>query len=65
MLVLESGGDEVGRWVAETRNLYDDYKRLFGGEPTRLVGVAVMTDTDDTGETATAWYDAITLRPRP
>ncbi len=65
MLVLESGGEEVGRWVAETRNLYDDYKRLFGGEPTRLVGVAVMTDTDDTGETATAWYDAITLRPRP
>ena len=64
MLVLESGGGEVGRWVAETRNLYDDYKRLFGGEPTRLVGVAVMTDTDDTGESATAWYDAIQLRPR-
>ena len=64
MLVLESGAGEVGRWVAETRNLYDDYKRLFGGEPTRLVGVAVMTDTDDTGERATAWYDAITLRPR-
>ncbi len=64
MLVLESGAGEVGRWVAETRNLYDDYKRLFGGEPTRLVGVAVMTDTDDTGESATAWYDAITLRPR-
>ena len=34
------------------------------GEPTRLVAVAVMTDTDDTGESATAWYDAITLRSR-
>jgi rSAM/selenodomain-associated transferase 2 len=64
MLVLESGADAVGRWVAETRNLYEDYKRLFGGEPTRLVGVAVMTDTDDTGESATAWYDAITLKSR-
>ena len=30
----------------------------------RPVGVAVMTDTDDTGESATAWYDAITLSPR-
>lgn len=64
MLVLQSGAEQVGRWVAETRNLYDDYKRLFGGEPTRLAGVAVMTDTDDTGESATAWYDAITLRSR-
>ena len=64
MLVLESGAGEVGRWVAETRNLHDDYRRLFGEEPTRLVGVAVMTDTDDTGESATAWYDAITLSPR-
>lgn len=64
MLVLESGAELVGRWVPEARNLYDDYKRLFGREPTRLVGVAVMTDTDDTGESATAWYDAITLRSR-
>jgi rSAM/selenodomain-associated transferase 2 len=64
MLVVESGPERVGRWVEETRNFYEDYRRLFGAEPPRLVGVAVMTDTDDTGEQATAWYDAITLRPR-
>jgi rSAM/selenodomain-associated transferase 2 len=64
MLVIESGPERVGRWVEETRNLYEDYRRLFGAEPPRLAGVAVMTDTDDSGEHAVAWYDAITLRPR-
>jgi rSAM/selenodomain-associated transferase 2 len=63
MLVVESGPERVGQWVDERRNLYEDYRRLFGAEPPRLVGVAVMTDTDDTGERAEAWYDAITLRP--
>jgi rSAM/selenodomain-associated transferase 2 len=64
MLVVESGGSEVGRWREERRNLYEDYRRLFGAEPPRLAGIAVMTDTDDTGERAEAWYDAIMLLPR-
>ncbi len=64
MFVVESGPERVGQWVEERRNFYEDYRRLFGAEPPLLVGVAVMTDTDDTGERAEAWYDAITLRPR-
>lgn len=64
MLVVESGPGEVGRWREERRNFYEDFRRLFEREPPRLVGVALMTDTDDTGERAEAWYDAITLRPR-
>lgn len=63
-LVVRSGPAEVGRWVDERRDFYEDYRRLFGAEPSRLAGVAVMTDTDDSGERAEAWYDAIILRPR-
>jgi hypothetical protein len=63
MIVVRSGEAEVGRWLTETRNVLDDYRRAFGGEPPRIAGVAVMTDTDDTGERAVAWYDAITLLP--
>jgi hypothetical protein len=62
MIVVESGEAQVGRWVAEERNLYEDYQRLFGGEPPRIAGIAVMTDTDDTGERAVAYYGSITLR---
>ncbi len=63
MIVVRSGSAEVGRWLTETRNVLDDYRRAFGGEPPRIAGIAVMTDTDDTGERAVAWYDAITLLP--
>ena len=63
-IVVRSGPAEVGRWVEEQRDVYEDYRRLFGAEPSRLAGVAVMTDTDDSGERAEAWYDAIILRPR-
>jgi rSAM/selenodomain-associated transferase 2 len=64
MIVVESGPALAGRWVSEARNVYDDYRLAFGGEPPRIAGVAVMTDTDDTGESAVAYYDAITLRAR-
>lgn len=63
-IVVRSGPAELGRWVEERRDVYQDYRRLFGAEPSRLAGVAVMTDTDDSGERAEAWYDAIILRPR-
>jgi hypothetical protein len=62
MVVVESGPDKVGRWVEVERDLYEDYRRLFGSEPPRIAGVAVMTDTDNTGESAVAYYGEIVLR---
>lgn len=62
MIVVQSGPAEVGRWVAEERNLYADYRRAFGAQPPRIAGIALMTDTDDTGESAVAYYDDIVLK---
>jgi len=61
MLALQSGGDSTGEWVTERRNLVEDYRRLFGQDPPDEALVAVMTDTDQTGEFAQAWYDGIRL----
>ncbi len=33
----------------------------FGEEPPAIVGVAIMTDADNTGVQATAWYGDLTL----
>jgi len=65
MIVTESGAQKLNTWVEETRNLYEDYKAAFGREPPMISGVAVMTDTDDTGESATAWYGDITFQSGP
>ncbi|NKE70252.1 DUF3047 domain-containing protein [Candidatus Manganitrophus noduliformans] len=62
MVAVQSGEEKVGEWLCEERNLYSDYQRLFGEKPPAISGVAVMTDTDNTGEEAVAYYSDIVLR---
>ncbi|TQV61529.1 MAG: DUF3047 domain-containing protein, partial [Halothiobacillaceae bacterium] len=59
MIVVRSGQAKAGQWLVETRNVREDYRRAFGEEPPPISGVAIMTDTDDTGGKATAWYGDI------
>jgi hypothetical protein len=59
VVVLESGG--AGEWKQETVNCYEDYKKLFGFEPTEAEGVALLTDADSTGTVAEADYDDFAL----
>jgi len=61
MIAVESGSANAGKWINEERNVYEDYLKLFGEEPPRAGAVALMTDTDNTGEEAIAWYGDITL----
>lgn len=57
LIVIESGTKNVGKWVFEERNIYEDYKKAFGKYPNSKVGaVALMTDTDNTLSTAEALY---------
>jgi hypothetical protein len=56
MIVADSGEDRLGTWREQTRNVYEDFKRAFGEEPPRVRSIAIMTDTDNTGEVAEAYY---------
>jgi hypothetical protein len=62
MYVVESGAQRLNQWVPVERNVYEDYKRAFGEEPPRISGVAIMTDTDNTGESATTYYGDIVFK---
>jgi len=61
MLVAESGTANVGKWVSYQRNIVDDYVKVYGEQPGRLIGVGVLTDTDNTEEKVEAWYGDIRL----
>lgn len=61
MIVVESGAEHVGSWRHASRNIVEDYRRAFGEEPPAISGIAIMTDTDNTGEAAMAWYGDIIL----
>ena len=56
MLAVASGPAGLGSWQSVKRNLADDYKRAYGAEAGPVVGVAVMTDTDNTGTQAVGDY---------
>lgn len=66
MIVLETGTVRLNEWVEEERNIYEDFKQAFEGrEPPMISGVAIMTDTDNTGEQATAYYGDIFFHKAP
>jgi len=65
MLVAESGRKNVGRWQRITRHIMDDYRSAFGEEPGMITSVGIMTDTDNTGLKADAFYGDIELRRAP
>lgn len=62
-LVLECGPGQLGRWRAYRRQLAADYRRAFAEEPGPLLAIALMTDADNTGSSAEAWYSDVVLRP--
>jgi hypothetical protein len=64
IVVVDSGAGNAGRWVPHQRNVLEDFRKAFGGEPPAIDGVIVSTDTDNTGETAEAFYGDIRFRAR-
>lgn len=61
MIAVQNGAAQAQTWQIETRNIYEDYKAAFGEEPGRITGIAVMTDTDNTGESTMAYYGDISV----
>lgn len=61
MIAVESGNERAGQWLSEERNIHEDFKKYFKTEPPKVGAIAIMTDTDNTGESATAWYGPISI----
>ncbi len=60
-IVVDADPNSVGKWKSFERNVYEDYKRAFGEEPTHISGIAIMVDTDNTGEKASARFGDVSL----
>jgi Protein of unknown function (DUF3047) len=60
-IVVESGAKNLNQWRDYERNIRADYIKAFGEAPGALVGIAIMTDTDNTRAVTTAWYGKVKL----
>lgn len=65
MLVAESGASRCGKWLHFSRNVAEDFRRIYGEEPGRILSIGVMTDTDNTGARARAYYGDIRFSALP
>jgi hypothetical protein len=60
-LVVESGPIRLSRWLDYERNIRADFEQAFGEAPGDLVGIGIMTDTDNTNTVTRAWYGQLDL----
>jgi hypothetical protein len=59
MVLLEQGEAKVGVWVSEEVNVLEDYKRAFGTKPPPTASLAIMNDSDNTGESSVSYVEFI------
>jgi hypothetical protein len=64
-LVIESGSHRLGQWQTYERDVRADFEKAFGEVPGDLVGIGVMTDSDNTKSVARAWYGPVRLTTAP
>ena len=64
MIVVDSGWDNLGQWHKHQRDLAADYKRAYGEAPGEVIGIALLTDTDNTKSETRAYYGDIELIPK-
>lgn len=66
IIVLRNGAKDAKKWVWEEVNAYQDYRRLFGGDPRPVDYLGLLTDSNNTKTTVAADYDDIIfIIPRP
>jgi len=62
-VVVRSGEAEIGRWLTETRNVYDDYKRIYREDPAENVGaVAISINSQNGHSRAESYFGEILFR---
>ncbi|MHB8844326.1 MAG: DUF3047 domain-containing protein [Nitrospirota bacterium] len=59
MVLLEKGPAKVGAWVDEEIDILEDYQKAFKTKPPARARIAVMNDSDNTGESSVSWMEYI------
>jgi hypothetical protein len=73
IIVIRSGRTQVNTWITEKRDVFSDYRQLFGEKEKDplATGLVILTDSDNTGTHAIGDYGhiqvlgptAVTLKP--
>jgi hypothetical protein len=64
LIVLQSGSENIGKWMWEKRNVHDDYKALFGKEPSKANLISIFINSQHTKTRAECYYGEIYFSKR-
>lgn len=62
VIVVRSGAGSAGAWLSESRNVREDYRRLFGAEPPRVQGIRLQINSQHTGTSAESFFADVAFR---
>jgi hypothetical protein len=62
VMVVRSGQAELGKWIIETRNVYADYKKLYGSEPSAVNGFRLQSNSQHTGTSGEAYFGDVMFK---
>jgi len=62
-VVIRSGEADLNKWFTETRDVLEDFKRIYGEAPKEDVGaVSVSINSQNTGSSAESFFDGILFK---
>lgn len=59
MLAVRSGNHQSGQWLTEKRNVREDLRTAFGDTNEVVIGIAIMSDTDNSQTRADSYFGDI------
>lgn len=59
MVLLQAGAKNVGTWQVQEISIVKDYQKAFGVKPPLRARIAIMNDSDNTGERSTSYMEYI------
>jgi len=64
VVVLRSGPADMGKWITESRNVYEDYKKFYGSEPPVVSGVRLQINSQHTGTSAESYFAQVVFKKK-
>ena len=62
-IVMRSGEADLGKWLTESRNVCEDYRKIYGEDPDeKMEAVSLGIDSDDTKSKAEAFIGEVLFR---
>ena len=61
-IVVRSGAADLGKRLTERRNVVDDYRKIYGGQPDNPGAISIAIDSDDTMSSAESFFGPILFR---